>query len=105
MTNPPTPRRIEWAGPEGWTVWADEDGVHVRTARGESLEMPDVERLLNLWHDARSAVQNDRIVPAPEAPTPEECRALFAAQREEYAMRRAVRAVEREFAPNASAPF
>ena len=100
MTETPAPRRIEWAAPEGWTVWADEDGVHLRTARGEGLEMPDVERLLTLWHDARAAVQNDRSVPAPKPPTREEARAMIADQREEYALRRAVRAVKREFAPS-----
>jgi len=105
MSSIPTPRRVEWAGPEGWTVWADEDGVHVRTARGESLEMPDVDRLLTLWHDARVAVQDDRTVPAPKPPTREEARAMFAEQREQHVARRAVRAVEREFTPDASAPF
>ena len=106
MTDIPTPRRIEWAGPEGWTVWADEDGVHVRTSKGEALEMPDVERLLDLWHNARAAVQNDRIVPAPVPMTRDQYRALRAEQHEEHAMRRAVRAVKREFTPdNTSAPF
>lgn len=37
MNDDTTPRRIEWAGPEGWTVWADEDGVHIKSASGSAL--------------------------------------------------------------------
>jgi len=39
----PRPRRIEWSGPENWTVWADEDGCHIRAAGGSALEQCDVE--------------------------------------------------------------
>lgn len=105
MTETPTPRRIEWAGPESWTVWADEDGCHLRAPKGQCLEMPDVERLFRLWSHARAMTEADRI-PAPKPMTREEARAANLAHAEEYAMRRAIRAVEAEFnPPPANAPF
>lgn len=100
----PAPRRIEWAGPEGWTVWADEDGAHVRTARGDALEMPDVQRLLDLWHAVRVAVQDDGSVPAPKPPTREEIRSWSTDRAEQYTAKRAVRAIEREFGPTDNTP-
>lgn len=100
----PTPRRIEWSGPERWTVWADEDGVHVRSARGDSLEMPDVERLFALWQHAREVTAADHVL-APKPPTRDEIRSMTSACAEEYARRRAVRAVEAEFTPDTSSPF
>lgn len=99
-----TPRRIEWSGPEGWTVWADEDGVHVRSARGDALEMPDVERLFSLWQEAREATRSDRIA-APKPPSRDEIRAMGGYRAEEYAKRRAIRALEAEFTPDTTAPF
>jgi hypothetical protein len=103
MSNP-TPRRIEWSGPESWTVWADEDGVHLRSARGDCLEMPDAERLFSLWQHARAMTEAD-YVPAPKPPTREEMRGWSAARSEEYAKRRAVRAIESEFNVATEAPF
>lgn len=102
---PKLPRRIEWAGPEGWIVWADEDGVHVRTTRGECLEMPDVERLFSLWTHARGAMRDGRVsTPAP--PTREEIREGDYRRVEEYAARRAIKAVTRELTPEADVtPF
>ena len=104
MTTKPTPRRVEWTGPESWTVWTDEDGTHIRSARGDSLEMPDVERLFSLWQYARTVAADDH-TPAPQPPTREEMRAWGTDRAEEYAKRRAIRAVEAEFAPPTSAPF
>lgn len=101
----PTPRRIEWTGPEGWTVWADEDGVHVRASGGGALEMPDVERLFRLWSNACAAVSPGGVIPAPKVPTREEIRADGMWRAEEYAKRRAIRAVEAEFNPPTTAPF
>lgn len=105
MTTTPTPRRIEWSGPEGWTVWADEDGVHVRSARGDALEMPDVQRLLDLWSSARVAIQDDRRVPAPQPPSRDEVRTWSASRAEQYARKRAVRAIEAEFDQTIAPPF
>lgn len=99
-----TPRRIEWAGPEGYVVWSDEDGTHLRAPGGHALEMPDVERLFSLWQDARAATTADRI-PAPKPPSREEAIADGYRRTEEYAVRRAVKAIEREFTPDAIAPF
>lgn len=104
MSTSTTPRRVEWAGPESWTVWTDEDGTHLRSPHGDSLEMPDVERLFTLWRYAISASSEDRI-PAPKPPTPEEMRGWSTARAEEYAKRRAVRAVEAEFTHDTVAPF
>lgn len=99
------PRKIEWAGPEGWTVWADEDGVHLRSRRGDALEMPDVARLLDLWEEARACVLPGGKIPAPKPPSREELRHLGTDRAEEYARRRAVRAIESEFAPTDTTPF
>lgn len=63
----PTPRRVEWSGPAFWTVWADEDGVHVRTPRGDGLEQPEMQALVDLWSLAIQA-RDDGAVPAPKAP-------------------------------------
>jgi len=103
MSNIPTPRRVEWAGPEGWTVWADEDGVHLRSSGGSSLEMPDVERLFSLWSHARAMTEAGHI-DAPKPPTREDIRAMTSANAAKYAQRRAVSAIQREFAPDTT-PF
>jgi hypothetical protein len=100
----PKPRRIEWAGPEGWIVWADEDGCHVRTPKGSALEMPDVERLFSLWTHA-CAMTTAGHIPAPRPPTREEIREGGYWRAEQSAKRRAVRAVEAEFDPPTVAPF
>lgn len=99
-----TPRRIEWAGPEGYVVWSDEDGTHLRAPGGHALEMPDVERLFSLWSHAREATAADRI-PAPKPPTREQIREDGYRRTEEHAARRAVKAIEREFTPDAITPF
>ena len=99
-----TPRRIEWSGPEGWLVWTDEDGTHVRSPKGDALEMPSFKALMATWKLAQdSAVTGS--VPAPKPPTREELRAMSHDRAEEYAKRRVVRAIEAEFNPPAQAPF
>lgn len=104
MTETPTPRRIEWAGPEGYVVWTDEDGTHLRAPGGHALEQPDVERLFSLWSHARATSEAGH-VPAPKPPTREEMRDWSSARAEEYAKRRAVRALEAEFTHDTVAPF
>jgi len=104
MNTAPTPRRVEWTGPEGYTVWTDEDGTHLRAPGGHSLEQPDVERLFSLWSNARATAESGHI-PAPKPPSRDEMRAQGALRAEEYAKRRAIRAVEAEFNPPATAPF
>jgi hypothetical protein len=97
-TTPPTPRKIEWAGPEGYVVWTDEDGTHLRAPGGHALEMPDIERLVGLWQYARQQAESGA-VPAPKSPTREEARADGYRRTEEYAARRALKAIKREFDP------
>lgn len=104
MSTNPIPRRVEWCGPESWTVWADEDGVHLRSARGDALEMPDVQRLFDLWAHAR-AVTTAGQVPAPRPLTPAELQADRIRHDLEYVQRRAVRAVAAEFGPSTDTPF
>ena len=94
-----TPHRIEWTGPEGWTVWADEDGVHLRSRTGDALEACDVTRLMDLVTEARAQVTNDRIE-APKPLTKEQARAKFSYDSEAYIAKRAQRAIVREFAPD-----
>lgn len=70
MTDPtplPEPRRIEWRGPSGWTVWMDEDGVHLRPS-STSLEMGEVATLFTLWDRACAAYRDNEPVPAPQYP-------------------------------------
>lgn len=100
-----TPRRIEWTGPEGFTLWADEDGVHLRSRSGDGLEPCDLSRLLDLIAEARAQVASGHI-PAPKPPTKEEARAMYGADRESYMAKRAQKAIAREFAPDSDvAPF
>lgn len=103
MTNP-TPRKVEWSGPDGWTVWAGEDGCHIRSRGGDSLEMPEAEQLFSLWSDARAAAESERIA-SPKPPTREELRARGSIRLEAYAAHRAVRAIQAEFNPPADTPF
>lgn len=90
------PRRVEWAGPEGWRVWADEDGVHLRSTRGDVLEQPDVLALIDLYMRARDQIAT-RQVRAPE-PLPRH------QWDRDYVAHAAVRAVEKALDPNSSEP-
>lgn len=98
------PCRVEWSAPEGWIVWSDEDGAHIRTSSGHCLEMCDVERLFAIWQAARD-MSAAGVVPAPKPPTPEEIASAGHPWREEHEKRRAIRAIAREFATDATAPF
>lgn len=97
------PRRVEWSGPEGWTVWADEDGVHLRSVRGDALEQPDVLALINLYQSVRSQVC-ERVIPAPKPPTREESMRWHAHHQRERIAREAARAVTEAINPS-DAPF
>lgn len=99
-----TPRRIEWSGPEGWTVWTDEDGTHVRSPKGDALEMPSFKRLMETWKLAQGHAATGA-VPAPQVPTREQIREDSYARADEYAKRRAIRAVEAEFDTSAVTPY
>lgn len=62
-----TPRRIEWQGPEGFTVVLDEDGVMLRAPKG-GLEEPDLNRLLEIIAEAKR-VRDTKVSPTPAPPT------------------------------------
>lgn len=100
----PIPRRIDWSAPEGWGVWADEDGVHVKSRSGDCLEEKEVQRLFDIWAAARGLVAGGG-VPSPRPPSREEIRAAGHPWREEHEKRRAIRAIEREFDTTDTAPF
>jgi hypothetical protein len=104
MSTTPKPRRIEWTGPESWTVWTDEDGTHLRTPQGTCLEMPDVERLFTLWSRVREMSESG-VIPAPKPPSRDEVRAQSSLSREEWIKRRALTAIKREFDDSDIAPF
>ena len=97
-----TPRRIEYTGPEGWTVWGDEDGVHVRTPKGDALEACDLDRLIALVTEVRDQFASGTI-PTPKPLDPDQRRHLYGAQREEYDARRASRAVYQALTPTTTA--
>lgn len=99
-----TPRRIEYSGPERWTVWTDEDGVHVRTPKGDCLESGDLRQLIALVTEAQ-AQRDAGFVPTPKVPSPEERLSLYGAEREEYAAKKASRAVYAALAPTADPAF
>ena len=62
------PRRVEWPAPAGWTIWADEDGAHIRTPKGDGLEMPEALRLIDTYVAISEALKSGQI-PRPAAPT------------------------------------
>lgn len=101
-TEAPTPRRVEYVGPEGWTIWADEDGTHLSAPSRGSLEQPDVLRLIALYEAVRGQVAADRI-PAPKPPTKEQIQAMYSLDQRAYLARRAAEAVSEVISP--SAPF
>ena len=101
-TEAPTPRRVEYAGPEGWTVWVDDDGVHLSAPSRGGLEQPDVLRLIALYEAVRDQVAAGRI-PAPKPPTPDEIKAMCSFDQRAYLARRAAEAVSE--AINPSTPF
>ena len=82
-----TPRRIEWQGPEGFTVILDEDGVMLRAPKG-GLEEPDLNRLLDVIAEAKRA-RDAQSAPIPLPPTREQ-RAYYPSS---YAARRVQRAI------------
>lgn len=94
-----TPARVEWLGPEGWTVRANEDGVHLRSRSGEMLEAADVTRLINLIIEARTQMEAGQI-PAPKPPTSDEIREYSRDYQQEHMARTAARAVKQAIHPN-----
>ena len=100
------PRRVEYAGPERWIVVTDEDGVHLRSPKGEYLESGDVARLITLINEANKQ-HTAGTIPAPRPPSPEERSDLYGRygrERDEYEAKRAARAVYAALAPDTDTP-
>ena len=96
-----TPRRIEWQGPEGFTVILDEDGVQLRAPKG-GLEEPDLNRLLEIIAEAKRA-RDAQSSPIPLPPALEQRRYYPEAYHANRAKRAASRAIDAEF--NTDVPF
>ena len=94
-TNNPTPRRIDWTGPEGWTIWGDEDGAHLRTPNGDSLEASEVRRLIDLYNAVCDSMTSGTI-PTPKPPTKEQVKAMRYDDRARRMAKQAARAVRAE---------
>ena len=90
-----TPRRIEWQGPECFTVILDEDGVQLRAPKG-GLEEPDLNRLLDVIAEAKRA-RDAQSAPTPLPPTPEQRRYYPEAYHANRAKRAVSRAIDAEF--------
>lgn len=91
--NPLTiPRRTEWPGPAGWAIWADEDGLHIRTPKGDSLEMPEALRLIETYQAIATALDGGTL-PKPAAPTREQRVAMTYEDQQRFEARRAAGAV------------
>ena len=97
-----TPDSITFRAPQGWTVRIDEDGVSLHPS-GRALEQVEVEQLLTTVNAAIAMRAKGR-VPIPAAPTPEEARQMYAAERTQENARRAIRAIKAEFSDDV-APF
>ena len=95
-----TPRRIEWQGPEGFTVILDEDGVMLRAPNG-GLEEPDLDRLLAIIAEAKRA-RDAGGAPIPLPPSHEQRRYYPLAYHANRAKRAVVDALDAEFT---DAPF
>ena len=92
-----TPRRIEWQGPEGFTVILDEDGVRLSAPKG-GLEEPDLNRLLDIIAEAKRS-RDAQSSPTPQPPTREQ-RGYYPSSYAAHRVQRALtRAIEDEFNP------
>lgn len=95
-----TPRRIEWQGPEGFTVILDEDGVQLHAPKG-GLEEPDLNRLLEIIAEAKRA-RDAQSSPIPLPPALEQRRYYPEAYHANRAKRAASRAIDAEFNTDAA---
>ena len=96
MSNPITPRRIEWAGPSGYKFILDEDGVNLHPGRN-AIEPCELDALLEVIAEARRC-HAQTITPTPQPQPREEYRAAAT----KYAAERVVRLVDK--AINADCP-
>ena len=98
-----TPRRIEWQGPEGFTVILDEDGVQLRAPKG-GLEEPDLNLLLDIIAEAKRA-RDAQSSPIPLPPPLGQRRYYPAAYTAHRVQRALTRAIEDEFDTTTDVPF
>lgn len=92
MSEAITPRRIEWAGPEGYVVVQDEDGVHLLPGRG-GLEGPDLRQLLVVIAEAQRC-RDAGTIPAPVPPP----RSAYRRESSKYQARRLAKAASEAIA-------
>lgn len=92
------PSRIEWTGPSGWRLWADEDGVHIKTPHGDLLESCEVTDLIALVGVARGQIASGA-VPVPKPLSRDELRDVTYDQREKFYAKIATKAVREAIAP------
>ena len=93
----PNPTRMEW-GRDGYSVWADEDGVHLRTERN-GFEMPEAMALVELYGQVLAQYKAGVPFGKPVPPAREQrihYPESYTARRVEQVVTRAIRA---EFAP------
>lgn len=98
------PYEVLFRGPETTDVRIREDGPELVVGGKGVLEWGDLQRLVEVIHAAAAAWEAGQVaVPAPL--TREEYREIGYVNREAYVIKRAQRAIAKEFAPDAEVPF
>lgn len=67
-----TPRRIDWETSFGWVVRLDEDGISIRTPKGDAIEYSEVAELVRVLSVADDALTVDQYAPIPASPSREQ---------------------------------
>lgn len=93
MTYDTIAAKVEWRGPEGFTVMANEDGVHIRSPKGDVLEPGDVTRLIELVEAARHQMNSGQLT-APRPPREGEIDGMPYTAARRYIARRAIQGVK-----------
>lgn len=98
-----TPTFIDFRAVEGWLIRIDEDGVQIRTPKGDALEQLAAQAVVDLFLEV-VAMRSTGTMPVPAPPTRAELDAMPRGLRNSYTTRRAIRAIEREFGDD-NTPF
>ena len=98
------PCEILFRGPETTDVRIREDGPELIVGGKGVLEWGDLQRLVEVIHAAAAAWEAGQVA-TPVPPSREEARWLYGDEREAYMAKRAQRAIAKEFAVDAEAPF
>ena len=96
------PTRIEWRR-DGYSVWADEDGVHINTA-ARGFEMPEAMAMVDLYQAVLAQFRTGDTFPKPTPPTREQRRHYPDGYTAMRVKRIVAEAVDAEFNPT-DAPF